>query len=119
MAETVFIGRHDERDRLASVLRGDSGSAGVAVIGDAGIGKSRLLAEVARASPMWPFWWIVLADVGILALWRDHRRLRPADRPNGRPGVVGLSRCAPFVTPQICALIPAMSAEAHFLRLLG
>jgi len=35
--------------------------------------------------------------------------------PTGGPVLnKALSRCAAFVTPQICALIPAMSAEAHF-----
>ena len=117
MAETVFVGRHDERDRLASVLRGDSGSAGVAVItGDAGMGKSRLLAEVARSVP----------DVAVLvgsclpmsealpygAITDAFDRLTG---PTGGPVLnKALSRCAAFVTPQICALIPAMSAEAHF-----
>ena len=52
MAETLFVGRDGERERLAGVLRGDPGSAAAALVtGDAGIGKSRLLAEVARAVP--------------------------------------------------------------------
>jgi AAA ATPase domain len=67
---TVFVGRHGERERLASVLLGDPGSAGAALVtGDAGIGKTRLLAEVARAVP----------DVAVL-VGSCRARLAPADR---------------------------------------
>ena len=116
VAGTVFVGRHGERERLAGVLRGDPGSAGAALVtGDAGIGKSRLLAEVAAAVP----------DVAVLvgsclpmseslpygAITDAFDQLTG---PAGRPVLdKALSRCAPFVAPQIAALIPALSAEAH------
>jgi DNA-binding CsgD family transcriptional regulator len=116
VAGSVFVGRQGERERLASVLRGDSGSAGAALVtGDAGIGKSRLLAEVARSVP----------DVAVLvgsclpmseslpygAITDAFDQLTG---PAGRPVLdKALSRCAAFVRPQVVALIPAMSDPAH------
>ena len=45
----TFVGRRGELERLGRVLRGDPGAATVAVVtGDAGIGKTRLLAEAAN-----------------------------------------------------------------------
>src|SRR3954463_14781362 len=52
MPGTLFVGRHSELERLVRVLRGDDDAVGAAlVLGDAGIGKTRLLAEVVRAAP--------------------------------------------------------------------
>ena len=114
MAGTAFVGRRGELDRLGRVLRGDPGAAPVAVVtGDAGIGKTRLLAEVVRASPdvlvlagaclplseSLPYGAITDALSGLASLPR-----RPAlDR--------ALARCAPFVRPQMSALMPALSDQ--------
>src|SRR3954451_9737690 len=52
MVVPAFVGRRDEVQRLGQVLRGEPDAAPVAVVtGDAGIGKTRLLAEVLRAHP--------------------------------------------------------------------
>ena len=52
MVGPAFVGRQGDLERLGRVLRGDPGAAPVAVVtGDAGIGKTRLLAEAARAAP--------------------------------------------------------------------
>ena len=52
MAGTAFVGRRGELDRLGRVLRGDTGAATAAVVtGDAGIGKTRLLAEAVGDAP--------------------------------------------------------------------
>ncbi len=112
----MFVGRLGERERLAGVLRGDPGSAAAALVtGDAGIGKSRLLAEVAAAVP----------DVAVLVgsclpmseslpYGAITEALDHLTGPAGRPVLdKALARCAPFVAPQIAALIPAMSEEAH------
>jgi DNA-binding CsgD family transcriptional regulator len=116
VARTVFVGRHGERVRLASVLRGEPGSAGaVLVTGDAGIGKTRLIREVAGAVP----------EVAVLAgsclplseslpYGAITDALDGLTGPSGRPVLdKALSRCAPFVEPQICALIPALSDQTQ------
>src|SRR5829696_8225681 len=48
MAVTQFVGRRGELERLGQVLRGDTDAAVAVVTGDAGIGKTRLLAEAAN-----------------------------------------------------------------------
>ena len=119
-AGTGFVGRYGERERLAGVLRGDPGSAAAAMVtGDAGIGKSRLLAEIDGAVP----------DVAVLVgsclplseslpYGAITDAFDPLTGPAGGPVLDrALRRCAPFVAPQIAALIPAMSPEAHPRRM--
>lgn len=112
MVGTAFVGRGDEMVRLGRVLRGDPDAAPVAVVtGDAGIGKTRLLAEVLRASPHV----LVLAGACLplseslpygaitdaFAEMADPIRRPVLDR--------ALARCAPFVRTELGALIPALS----------
>jgi DNA-binding CsgD family transcriptional regulator len=116
MAGTVFVGRRGELDRLGRVLRGDTGACAAAVVtGDAGIGKTRLLAEVVAAEPgvqvlagaclplsqSLPFGAVAEAFAGLTG-------------PTGRPALDrALDRCSPFVRPQIAALVPALSTGAE------
>jgi predicted ATPase len=52
MGQSAFVGRRAELERLARVLRGDPGAVSAALVtGEAGIGKTRLVAEMARAVP--------------------------------------------------------------------
>lgn len=52
MTGTAFVGRRGELDRAAGVLRGDPAAAATLLVtGDAGIGKTRLLAESVRVAP--------------------------------------------------------------------
>jgi DNA-binding CsgD family transcriptional regulator len=116
VARTAFVGRHGELERLAGVLRGDTGSAGaILVTGDAGIGKSRLLAEAAAATPD-----VAVLTGSCLPLSESLPYGAITDAFDHLTGLSGravldkaLSRCAPFVRPQISALIPALSDQAQ------
>ncbi len=121
MARTAFVGRHGELERLAGVLRGDTGSAGaILVTGDAGIGKSRLLAEAAAAIPD-----VAVLTGSCLPLSESLPYGAITDAfdhltgPSGRAVLDrALSRCAPFVRPQISALVPALS-DASAAQVVG
>ena len=115
MAGTRFVGRRSELERLGHVMRGDPGTGAIAVVtGDAGIGKTRLLAEVVGACPdvqvlagaclplslSLPFGAVTEAFAGLTG-------------PAGRPSVDrALARCSPDGRSQIAALGPALSTAA-------
>ena len=116
MARSAFVGRREERDRVARLVRGDPGRPAVALVtGDAGIGKTRILDEVRRAS----------ADVTVLVgaclpLSESLPYGALADAftaltgPEGRPLLDrALARCAPFVRPQVSALVPALVVDGY------
>jgi DNA-binding CsgD family transcriptional regulator len=120
MAVTQFVGRRGEMERLGRVLRGDAGAAGVVVVtGDAGIGKTRLLAEVIQATPD-----VLVLAGGCLPMTEPlpygavSDALASLVQPERRPVLDrALSRCAPYVRPEITALIPALlddtAASSH------
>ena len=58
------------------------------------------------------------AVVGVAAIRRGLRRALRSDQPSGRPVLDrALARCAPYVRPQMAALIPALSDEPPVARL--
>jgi MoxR-like ATPase len=61
----ALAGRGQERQTVADALRGEVGLAALLVVGEAGIGKSRLVEAVADA---------VQADVAVLMGWCMPRR---------------------------------------------
>ena len=112
MVGTTFVGRQGELERLGQVLRGDPDVGPVAVVtGDAGIGKTRLLAEALRAAPDV----LVLAGACLpLSESLPYGAITDAfaglASPSGRPALDrALGRCAPYVRPQMAAMIPALS----------
>jgi DNA-binding CsgD family transcriptional regulator len=130
MAGSLFVGRGDELERLAGVIRGDSGSLSVAVVtGDAGIGKTRLLAEALRAAPDV----LVLAGACLplsesLPYGAVTDALARLTGSSARPTLDrALARCAPYVKSQLAALVPslvedpgaAMNAAVDRTRLLA
>jgi predicted ATPase len=56
----ALAGRRQERQTVADMLRGDQGLAALLVVGEAGIGKSRLVEVVAKA---------VQSDIAVLTGW--------------------------------------------------
>ena len=114
MVGTAFVGRGGELDRLGRVLRGDVGAARVVVVtGDAGIGKTRLLAEVIQATPD-----VLVLAGGCLPMSEPlpygavSDALASLVQPDRRPVLDrALSRCAPYVRPQVTALIPALAED--------
>jgi DNA-binding CsgD family transcriptional regulator len=114
VANTTLVGRRGEFERLGNVLRGDPDTAQVAVItGDAGIGMTRLLAEVAPAAPNT----LVLAGA-CLPLSEALPYGAVTDALTGLAGKAGrsvldraLARCAPYVRTQMSALIPVLADE--------
>jgi DNA-binding CsgD family transcriptional regulator len=114
MAGTQFVGRGGELDRLGRVLRGEPAAGQVAVVtGDAGIGKTRLVAEAVRAAPDV----LVLAGACLplsesLPYGAVTDALADLTSPASRPALDrALGRCATYVRPQMAALIPALSDE--------
>lgn len=114
MVGTASVGREGELERLGRALRGDPGAASVAVVtGDAGMGKTRLLTEVLRASPNV----LVLAGACLpLSESLPYGAVTDAFAglafPSGRPALDrALSWCAPYVGPEMAALIRALSEE--------
>jgi DNA-binding CsgD family transcriptional regulator len=111
MVGTVFVGRRAELERLGQVMRGDPGDAAAAVVtGDAGIGKTRLLAEAVRAAPD-----VLVLSGTCLPLSESLPYGAVTDAfatltgPSGRPALErALIRCAPYVRGQVAALIPAL-----------
>jgi DNA-binding CsgD family transcriptional regulator len=113
VARSAFVGRADEVDRLTRLVRGDAdGAAVVLVTGDAGMGKTRLLEEVRSRSTR-----VTVLNGSCLPLSESLPYGALADAlaaligPEGRPLLdKALSRCAPFVLPQLTALLPALHA---------
>jgi AAA ATPase domain len=100
MVGATFVGRQGELERLGRMLRGDPGATSAAVVtGDAGIGKTRLLREAARAAPE------VKVLVGACLPLSDSLpygavtdALAVLSSPENRPTLdQALVRCAPFV----------------------
>jgi DNA-binding CsgD family transcriptional regulator len=114
MAGTQFVGRRGELDRLGRVLLGDPEAASAAVVtGDAGIGKTRLLAEVLGTAPDV----LILAGACLplsesLPYGAVTDGLSALAGRSGRPTLDrALSRCAAYVGPQVAALIPTLSED--------
>ncbi len=111
----MFVGRSGEFERLSQMLRGEPGGATAAVVtGDAGIGKTRLLAEVIQATPD-----VLVLAGGCLPLSESlpygavTDALTVLTRASIRPVLDrALSRCPPFVHGQMAALVPALSGQA-------
>ena len=112
----MFVGRRPELARLTRVLRGDPGEPStVLVIGDAGIGKTRLLAEVLREAPdLLVLGGACLPLTESLPFGAIIDALAALTTPSNRPVLdQALARSAPYVRPQIAALVPALSTAAE------
>jgi hypothetical protein len=114
MVGATFVGRQGELECLGRVLRGDPGAALAAVvIGDAGIGKTRLLREAVQAAPEVK---VLLGACLPLSESLPYGAVTDAlailSSPDSRPALdQALVRCAPFVRRQVAALIPALDVE--------
>ena len=114
MAQTTpFVGRRAEATVLSAAFDG-TGHEVVLVTGDAGIGKSRLVAEVIAALPDV----LVLAGAALplsesLPYGPVVDALAPLGAGPGRPLLDrALRRCAPYVVRQLAGLLPSLSVDS-------
>ena len=110
--DSQIVGRSEERDRLSSVLDGRSSERLILVIGDAGIGKSRLMWESTTASQAAGVTVITGACLPLtesLPLLPITEALRELSRHDGgRVFSESLDRAPAYVTPEIAGLLPEL-----------
>jgi len=105
----ALAGRRQERQTVADILRGDQGIAALLVVGEAGIGKSRLVEVVAKA---------VQSDIVVLTGWcmpaAEGLPLLPmidvlrslGERDGGRLLDALAAGCPGFVRDEMARLLP-------------
>ena len=110
--DSQIVGRSEERDRLSSVLDGRSSERLILVIGDAGIGKSRLMWESTTASQAAGVTVITGACLPLtesLPLLPITEALRELSRHDGgRVFSESLDRAPAYVAPEIAGLLPEL-----------
>lgn len=112
-----FVGRARELDELAHVLRAPVGGMAL-VSGDAGIGKSRLVAEALTDVPFHVAWGSCWQGEGAPAFWPWSQIIRGCIATEA--GAMWRSRADPLVD-EVAALVPGegqlMSSDASRFRL--
>src|SRR6476646_10446314 len=122
MGVVGLAGRVRELEALTQLLSGESRNAAMLVIGEAGIGKSRLAAAAAASvAPdvvVAPGWCLPFSDtVPFLPITDVLRALDDVD--NGRLLTAALDQCPPFVRGEVLRLTPGRQERADPSLLVG